>query len=206
MEMTRMKYVVLLVLLGGVGMTTLVAWSMLSRGFSALPEPTAVEVFVARRLRGLATPRTAREARNPVAADAEVLSDGMAHFADHCATCHANDGTGRTDIGRGLYPKPPDMRQSGTQQLTDGELAYIIHNGIRFTGMPAFGDEAGSAPGEDTWTLVHFIRHLPNITAEELESMTAMNPKSLIELEEEEAIRRFLEGEVSEPPELHAHD
>ena len=54
---------------------------------------------------------------------------------------------GETLIGRGLYPKPPDMTAGGTQQLTDGELYTIIENGVRFTGMPAFGEEAGY----ETW-------------------------------------------------------
>ncbi len=117
-------------------------WSVLSRGFSARDEPSSVEAFIAGRLRRMAIPRAAREVKNPVAASPEVLSGAMEHFADHCAICHANDGSGKTLIGRGLYPKPPDMSQAATQKLTDGELYYIIENGIRFTGMPAFGEES----------------------------------------------------------------
>ena len=103
--------------------------------------PRSAEAFVARRLRRLAMPSAARDAKNPVQVSPEVLSAGTAHWADHCATCHGNDGRGKTLIGRGLYPKPPDMTEAATQQLTDGELYYIIENGIRFTGMPAFGEE-----------------------------------------------------------------
>src|SRR5215831_18601638 len=83
---------------------------MVSRGFSARDEPTAVEAFVARRLRRLATPRAVRDLQNPVQASPDVLSRAMAHFADHCAICHGNDGKGATLMGRGLYPRPPDMR------------------------------------------------------------------------------------------------
>ena len=181
-------------------------WLILGRGFSSREEPTAIEAFVARRVRSLAVPRGAKETQNPVAASTEVLSEAMAHFADHCATCHANNGSGDTPIGQGLYPKPPDMRLPETQRLTDGELFYIIHNGIRLTGMPAFGQET-SEPDLDSWKLVRFIRHLPNITPEELETMKTMNPKSRHELEEEEAIRRFLEGDDSKPaPPSHKHD
>ena len=181
------------------------AWLVVGRGFSAREKPTALEAFVAGRLRSLATPSDARDAQNPVAASKEVLSEAMAHFADHCASCHGNDGSGDTSIGRGLYPKPPDMRQPDTQNLTDGELYYIIHNGIRLTGMPAFGEETGE-PDLDSWKLVHFIRHLPNITPEELATMKTMNPKSPHQLEEEEAIRRFLEGDDSQPLPSHGHD
>jgi mono/diheme cytochrome c family protein len=135
------------------------------------------------------------------------LSEAVAHFADHCAICHANDGSGDSSIGKGLYPKPPDMRKAETQNLTDGELFYIIHNGVRLTGMPAFGEETSDKPDIDSWKLVHFIRHLPNITPEELEKMKGMNPKSPDEFREEEAIRKFLEGDDSaSPPPGHKHD
>ena len=101
----------------------------------------------------------------------------MAHFADHCAFCHANDGSGSSEIGRGLYPKPPDMRAAATQGLTDGELFYIIENGVRFTGMPAFGTGKEDAAGEKlAWQLVLFIRHLPRITDEEISRMKQLNP------------------------------
>ena len=181
------------------------AWLVVGRGFSAREEPTAIEEFVARRLRSLAMPGDAKDAQNPVAPSEEVLAEAMAHFADHCAICHGNDGSGDTSIGRGLYPKPPDMRQPQTQNLTDGELFYIIHNGIRLTGMPAFGQDT-TEPDLDSWKLVHFIRHLPNITPEELATMKTMNPKSPHQLEEEEAIRRFLEGDDSQPLPSHGHD
>jgi mono/diheme cytochrome c family protein len=182
------------------------AWSVVGRGFSAREEPTAVEAFAAARLRSLAIPGPARGVPNPVAASEETLSEAMAHFADHCAICHANDGSGETSIGRGLYPKPPDMRLPQTQDLSDGELYYIIHNGIRLTGMPAFGAETGQ-PDMDSWKLVHFIRYLPKLSDQELERMKGMNPKSAHEIEEEEAARRFLEGDDSPPPASgHGHD
>lgn len=185
----------------------LAGWLVIGRGFSAREEPTLVEAFAAGRLRSLATPRAAKELQNPVAVSDAVRSEAMSHFADHCAFCHANDGAGGTSIGKGLYPKPPDMRQSETQSLTDGELFYIIHNGIRLTGMPAFGGESSAEQDLDSWKLVHFIRHLPNITPEELERMKSMNPKRPHELAEEEAIRRFLAGEDTETPTSdHTHE
>ena len=92
-----------------------------------------------------------------------------------------------------MYPKPPDMRLESTQELSDGEVFYIIRNGIRFTGMPGFG----SGPAEEdleTWGLVHFIRRLPRLSAEDLTRMKQHNPISRQKLAEEEEIRRFLEG------------
>ena len=190
---------VVALLLGG----AFAAFRLLSRqGFSAREKPLAVEAFVARRLRRLAIPAEARGARNPVASSPEVLREARAHFADHCAICHANDGSGDTEIGGNLYPPAPDMREDETQSLSDGEIFFIIHNGIRFTGMPAWGPED---PDEDTgsWKLVHFIRHLPDLTPEEIAEMKRLNPKSAHERDEEDAIRDFLDGRTSEEP---AHD
>jgi hypothetical protein len=113
---------------------------------------------------------------NPVTSNSNVLAESMARFAEQCAICHANDGSGGTPIGEGLDPRPPDLRRPGTQRKTDGDLFYIIQNGIRLSGMPAFGKNGGH--DEDSWKLVHFIRHLPVISAHELEQMKSMNPKS----------------------------
>jgi mono/diheme cytochrome c family protein len=187
------------VLVVGALAVALGAWLIAARGFSAREEPGAIEAFVAPRLRRLGIPRKAVEAVNPVAATPEVLADAMAHFADHCAFCHGNDGSGETDIGKGLYPKPPDMRLEATQDLSDGELFYIIHNGIRFTGMPAFGEPGAESEDEDSWKLVHFIRRLPKLTPEGLEEMEQMTPKSPDEFRREEEVRRFLRGEDVEP-------
>jgi mono/diheme cytochrome c family protein len=200
----RTKYLVLIVVIV-IASLGLWGWSLLSQGFSARDEPGSVETYVAGRLRSMAVPRTMRDEKNPVTTSPEVLAGAMEHFADHCAICHANDGSGKTLIGRGLYPKPPDMRLAPTQNLTDGELYYIIENGIRFTGMPAFGEESAGMGDEESWALVAFIRHLPQITVEEVESMKKMNPKSPAELEKEESIRKFLEGDDS-PVSKTGHD
>jgi mono/diheme cytochrome c family protein len=201
--MKRVHFILVTLLALG-GLTLAVIAYVRTHGFSARTEPSAVEAFVARKVRALAVPSKARKAVNPVAASPEVLTEAMEHFADHCAICHANDGSGNAVIGKGLSPKAPDMRLAPTQNLTDGEIYYIIHNGIRFTGMPAFGEDKGGAPDEDSWKLVHFIRHLPKITEEEIQAMKKLNPKSPAELAEEEHIRRFLAGE-DVPPEAPGH-
>ena len=85
------------------------------------------------------------------------------------------------------------MRGAATQNLTDGQLFYIIENGIRLTGMPAWatGTKAGE---ESSWRLVHFIRRLPQITSQELEEMEAMNPRPPAEIRQEIEEERFLQG------------
>ncbi len=166
-------------------------WSFLQRGFSARDNPSALETYAARLARSLATPAEAKGARNPFSLTPEILAEARGHFADHCAACHANDGSGQTEIGRNLYPKAPDMRLAHTQNLTDGEIYYIIHNGIRLTGMPAWGD---ADHDEDSWKLVHFIRHLPKLTANEIQEMERLNPRSFADWEQRRMEEEFLRG------------
>jgi mono/diheme cytochrome c family protein len=162
-----------------------------STGLSARADAGSVEVSMARRARSFAIPSSARARRNPIPQSPEVLAEGMSHYADHCATCHANDGSGETEMGQGLFPKAPDMRLAATQQMTDGELFYVIEHGIRFTGMPAWS--TGTAAGEEsTWHLVHFLRHLPQLTTSELEAMKERNPRSPLEIRLEIEEERFL--------------
>ena len=108
-------------------------------GFSAKAEPNELEILIARQLRHLAIPIENRRLRNPLPLTQELLKEARAHFADHCANCHANNGSGQTALGKNVYPKAPDLRLRDTQSMADGELFFIIQNGIRFTAMPAWG-------------------------------------------------------------------
>jgi mono/diheme cytochrome c family protein len=197
-----------LLLVGIVILVTVTAFLWIgSRGISARAEPGPIETAVARTMRRLAIPRGDRDRVNPVQPTAEVIAEGMAHYADHCAVCHANDGSGDTEMGMGLYPKAPDMRQAATQSMTDGELFYIIENGVRLTGMPAWG--TGTPEGEEaSWHLVHFIRQLPKLTEDQIEEMKRLTPRSRREIEQEIEEEEFLQGgEVpsSQPPGTHEH-
>ena len=168
-----------------------------ANGFSARMQPSALEAWAARQARLLAVPANARDRANPIADSPEALADARAHWADHCAGCHSNNGSGDAEMGKHMYPPSPDMRQAGTQNLTDGELFYIIQNGIRLTGMPSWG--SGSSHDEqDSWKLVRFIRHLPQLTADEEREMRELNPKSPDELKEEQEERDFLNGGQSD--------
>jgi mono/diheme cytochrome c family protein len=162
-------------------------------GFSARRAPLPMEASIARALRRWTLPAKLRGARNPVPLSPQVLREARDHFADHCALCHANDGSGDAEIAHGLYPPVPDLRKEATQSLSDGELLHAIHDGVAFTGMPAWG-EGDAANDLDSWKLVHFIRHLPQVTAQDLAEMEALNPRSPAEQREEEETRRFLEG------------
>jgi mono/diheme cytochrome c family protein len=174
--------------------------SMVSRGFSARERPSRLEVAIAGAMRSLAMPAGARSRPNPFKPTAEALAQARAHFADHCALCHANNGSGETEMGRNLYPKAPDMRLPATQNKTDGELFYVIRNGIRLTGMPAWGKEGGESEDEDSWKLALFIHDLSQLTPEEEREMNRLNPKSVAELEEQHAEEEFLRGGAPAEP------
>jgi mono/diheme cytochrome c family protein len=184
---------ILLLFVLAVGLAVATGVSILHNGLSARATPTAMEAMLARNARHLAIPANARNEHNPIPPSEEALKDARAHFADHCAACHGNDGSGDTMYGKGLYPKPPDLRLAGTQNLSDGELFWIIENGVRFTGMPAFGGGHGSQ--EDSWKLVLFIRHLPQLTMDERVEMERENPKGPGDQEEDKEEQDFLRGE-----------
>lgn len=173
------------------------AATLLRGGISARSEPSSLEASLAFEVRRLAL-RGSRENVNPVKASPEVIRGGLGHFADHCASCHANDGSGQTEMGQRLYPRAPDLRLARTQGLTDGELFAIIEDGVRFTGMPAWGDKS-EASRLASWHLVHFIRHLPQLTPQERLRMDALNPKGPGERQEEEDEEKFLNGENPGP-------
>ena len=193
---------VLAVVLGAVGAGMAL---LLRGGSSAKVEPTHAEAVIARKLRSLGIPGGYRRLSNPLSISKEVIEAGRAHFADHCAVCHANDGSGQTQMGRNLYPRAPDLRLAPTQQLGDGELFYIIENGVRLTGMPGWGD--GTEEGRRaSWHLVHFIRHLSRLTPEEKLDMEQINPKSPEEWREMQEDQEFLKGkEPANREDAHHH-
>jgi mono/diheme cytochrome c family protein len=180
-----------------------VAVSILHNGLSARATPSAMEAMLARNARRLAIPADARNTPNPVQTSDEVLHGAAMHFADHCSVCHANDGSGDTMFGKGLYPKVPDLREHETQKLSDGELFWIIENGVRFTGMPAFGGHHDST--DDSWKLVLFVRHLPQLTTQERLEMEKNNPTSPGDREEEQQENEFLDKPPGQHPAAHSH-
>jgi mono/diheme cytochrome c family protein len=180
-------------------MAAIVAFAFLkTTGLSARATPGPLETSMARRARAIAIPSVYASRTNPVPATAESIRTGMEHYSDHCASCHAIDGSGNTEMGKGLFPPSPDMRSEATQSLSDGELFYIIEHGVRFTGMP--GWSTGTPEGEESsWHLVNFIRHLPQLTDEEREVMNELTPRSPAEVKQEIEEQQFLAGTDSTP-------
>jgi predicted CXXCH cytochrome family protein len=128
-------------------------------GFStARKEPPAIETDVATWLLRHSIPESAKNAANPLGKDPSDITAGRELFRAKCESCHAYDGSGKTEIGAGTYPRPPVLRSLVTS-LSDGEIFYHIRNGIRNTAMPAW-----NMPDRETWQIVTYIRHLPIVT------------------------------------------
>lgn len=97
--------------------------------------------------------------------DAKILA-GTGHFAAHCASCHGAPGVPRGDIAAGLYPRPADLRDAASR-YTPGELFWIVRNGIKMSGMPAWRDHSD----EEVWVIVAFIEKLPGMSEEEYRAL-----------------------------------
>jgi predicted CXXCH cytochrome family protein len=146
---------------------------LVRRGFRATATPPSWEAMLARKVRNLGIPKPDRNLKNPFDANPDAINQGRELFVTQCAACHGIDGSGTTPVGRHLYPRVPDMRTAATQTLTDGEMHYIIENGVQLTGMPAWGNPHLESPA-DSWKLVLFLRTLRPLTRQELSQQAAL--------------------------------
>ncbi len=171
--MVRVLFRMLVGILAGIGVLSVAAivW-LISGGMSSRRNPGSVETWVAMHMRSVAVSTAERAQTDPDPSSPVAVRIGLEQFADHCAACHGNDGSGQVGMGRGLYPRPPDLRAPATQEMTDGQIFHIINDGVRFTGMPAWDHEP-----RESWALVRFIRHLPQLTKAEADRMRSLNPK-----------------------------
>lgn len=155
----RTVTIVLLTLLAAGALAAICAYAWLSsEGLNARKKPSDLEYSIANRGLGISIPSAAKSLKNPLPSTPEIVAEGRRHFEDKCAICHAKNGSGETEISKGLSPPVPDLRAEHIQKLTDGELFYIVKNGVRFTGMPAW-----DVDDEHNWHLVAFMRALPKL-------------------------------------------
>jgi hypothetical protein len=104
----------------------------------------------------------------------EQVRKGFEEYDEMCIICHAAPGKAPTDIRQGLQPNPPNLAET-SQQWSGAELFWIIKNGIKMTGMPAFGP---THQDEQIWNIVGFVRRLPKISAQEFKAMEEQLGKS----------------------------
>lgn len=131
---------------------------------SAISEPGTVETYLASTAKHIYLRRRSRERIPQAPANLGVsVEQGDKLFGTDCADCHGVDGHKPTDAGRWMYPRAADLTSLEAQQYSDRELFWIVKNGIRFSGMPAFSNVETD---EHIWNLVHYLRTLgpsPNL-------------------------------------------
>ncbi len=98
----------------------------------------------------------------------KLVNSGPREYHEMCRFCHGTPGYSRTDIAKGLYPPPPDFTSKDMKMRNEAELYWVIKNGIKMAGMPAFGPTHSE---EELWGIVAFVKHLPNLKADEYDSM-----------------------------------
>jgi mono/diheme cytochrome c family protein len=98
--------------------------------------------------------------------DPQRLQTGLVHYHEMCVTCHGAPGVKVSEIGQGLNPFPPELaRKGGDEPL---ETFWIVKNGIKMTGMPAFGV---THTDDEIWAIVAFVSRLPKLSPEEYQAM-----------------------------------
>jgi mono/diheme cytochrome c family protein len=145
----------------------------LMQGCTAGKQPSQEETGLANAAKDVTIPLEAGKMKNPVPETDEVLSQGQEVFLGSCAQCHGADARGDTDIGRNMNPPAMDLTSAHVQHWSDAELFWIIQNGVRLTGMPAW---KSSISDNDTWKLARFIHKLPHLDA--ASDSTAVPPQA----------------------------
>ncbi len=127
---------------------------------SAAPEPGRMETLLATKGKRFFIRRASHGEVPPPPKDMQTsVEEGDKLFGTECAACHGLDGHKLTDAGRWMYPRAADLTSPTVQRYSDRELFWIVKNGIRLSGMPAF---ARVESDEHIWNLVHYVRTLPD--------------------------------------------
>jgi len=127
---------------------------------SAMKEPGRLETVVANGAARFVIRRLAsRQGLPPRPVDTKgSVASGSTSYGSECGICHGSDGRAQSSMGRWMYPRAADLTSAQVQSYSDQELFWIVQNGIRFTGMPAFGQVE---TGDHIWNLVNYVRTLP---------------------------------------------
>jgi mono/diheme cytochrome c family protein len=110
----------------------------------------------------------AGSAKNPLGDDAKAIAGGLPHYKENCLDCHGAPGIEPAEFAKGLNPAAPELTEA--DDLSDAEIFWIVSNGIRMTGMPAFSPTHND---EERWEIVAFVRHLTKLTDDEKKALQA---------------------------------
>lgn len=100
-----------------------------------------------------------KKLKNPLPNNAETLADGKEAFSHYCVACHGMDGqTTGVPFADHISPPIPSLASADVQSYTDGQLKWILDNGIFPSGMPG---SKGTLSDDELWSIVVYLRHLP---------------------------------------------
>jgi mono/diheme cytochrome c family protein len=160
MKCTIRAVTVTLVLVSAVGFAGLIEFKL-----DALQEPGCVETMLASRAKHIFVRWSSQNGIPPAPANLQAsIEEGDKLYGTECAACHGLEGSNPTDAGRWMYPRAAHLTSGEIQSYSDRELFWVVKNGIRFSGMPAFGEVESD---EHIWNLVQYVRTLPQGTAQQ---------------------------------------
>jgi len=138
----------------------LIGIGLMHFSLTALQEPGPLETRIANLAKHSVIRLASRHGIPPPPVDTRAsVEAGGTHFGLDCSICHGVDGLSKTPSGQWMYPRAADLTSRRVQSYSDRELFWIIKNGIRFTGMPAFGKVETA---DNIWGLVKYVRTLPS--------------------------------------------
>jgi mono/diheme cytochrome c family protein len=157
--------IVVVVLLGG---CAIFIWSGVYDVAATVPHWTLTKLLL-EGIREQSVAYHSRGIQSPSLTDPGMISIGFKHFHETCRLCHGAPGVSRLEFASGMNPSPPDLKSIDAQENSDRELYWIVENGIKMTGMPAFGP---THTKEQLWAIVAFLRQLPKLTPEQYGEMS----------------------------------
>jgi mono/diheme cytochrome c family protein len=166
----KTKWMLLLSFVAGILATLLMPILILATGainMGADVKPGLIERTLAPWGRDRSVAKRALDEKNPFAANSEAIDMGLDHYRENCVMCHGAPGVAGADLSKGINPPAPSLGKE-VGDTSDGELFWVIKHGVRMTAMPAFGP---THTDEEIWKIVAFIRHLPELTAQEQDSL-----------------------------------
>jgi mono/diheme cytochrome c family protein len=158
----------------------------LLQGCTAGNGPSQGESNLANAAKDVSIPLEAGKMKNPQPETDEVVSQGQEVFLGSCAQCHGADARGDTNVGRNMNPPAMDLTSSHVQHWSDAELFWIIQNGVRLTGMPAW---KSSISDNDTWKLARFIHKLPSLGAASASTAAASQAQPVVSTQDKYALK-----------------
>jgi mono/diheme cytochrome c family protein len=158
----------------------------LLQGCAANQHPSQEEARLANAAKDVAIPLEAGKKLNPLPATDEVVSQGQEVFLGSCAQCHGADGRGDSSLGSSMNPPAMDLSSAHVQHWSDAELFWIVQNGVRLTGMPAW---KSSISDDDTWKLARFIHSLPRLDAASASTTVPSQAQAAVSTQDKYALK-----------------